>query len=203
MITNDLNYYVKNFKGIVSETICNQTIKELSEQNDKFEQHRWSNPLSNGAPLRADIQGTERTELLSGSQELDITRHVPTTYQTYMDKIYESLQEYMKYIKLPYFNGWTGYSPIRWNRYKEDRKMAEHCDHIQSLFEGKRKGVPILSCLGSLNDDFEGGDLVFFGNKVVEFKRGDLLIFPSNFLFPHRVEPVKSGIRWSYISWVW
>ena len=63
--------------------------------------------------------------------------------------------------------------------------------------------MPILYCLGSLNDDFEGGDLVFFGNKVVEFKRGDLLIFPSNFLFPHRVEPVKSGIRWSYISWVW
>jgi len=191
MITNDLNFYIKNFKGVVNETICNQTIKELSEQNDKFEQHKFYN------------QTQEHTKSLSGSQELDITNHVPTTYQTYMDTIYESLQEYMKYIKLPYFDGWTGYSPIRWNRYKEDRKMAEHCDHIQSLFEGKRKGVPILSCLGSLNDDFEGGDLVFFGNKVVEFKRGDLLIFPSNFLFPHRVEPVKSGIRWSYISWVW
>ena len=41
MITNDLNYYIKNFKGVINETICNQTIKELSEQNDKFEQHKF------------------------------------------------------------------------------------------------------------------------------------------------------------------
>ena len=191
MITNDLNYYIKNFKGVINETICNQTIKELSEQNDKFEQHKFYN------------QTQEHLKSLSGNQELDITNYTPKTYEIFMDKIYESLTDYMKYINLPYFDGWKGYSPIRWNRYKEDRKMAEHCDHIQSLFEGKRKGVPILSCLGSLNDNFEGGDLVFFGSKVVEFKRGDLLIFPSNFLYPHRVEPVKSGVRWSYISWVW
>ena len=37
----------------------------------------------------------------------------------------------------------------------------------------------------------------------IELKKGDLLIFPSNFMYPHRVEPVLSGIRYSYISWVW
>ena len=142
-------------------------------------------------------------EMLSGNQELDTINYIPTTYKIFMDTIFESLKKYMKHIDLPYFNGWSGYSQIRWNRYKEDRKMAEHCDHIQSLFDGDRKGVPTLSCLGCLNDDYEGGDLVFFGDKIVEFKRGDLLIFPSNFLYPHRVEPVKSGVRWSYISWVW
>lgn len=191
MINKNIDFYIKNYNGVINETICSQTIKELSLQNNEFKQHKFHD----------EINKIHKT--LSGNQELDVINYIPTTYQIFMDTIFESLKKYMKHIDLPYFNGWSGYSQIRWNRYKEDRKMAEHCDHIQSLFDGDRKGVPTLSCLGCLNDDYEGGDLVFFGDKIVEFKRGDLLIFPSNFLYPHRVEPIKSGVRWSYISWVW
>ena len=191
MITNDLNYYIKNFKGVINKDVCNNTVNELIQNNDKFEQHKFYN------------QQQQTSKALSGNKELDVTAYTPTTNKIFMDTIFQCLLDYMKYIKLPYFDGWSGYSAIRWNRYSETRKMAEHCDHIQSLFEGRRKGVPILSCLGSLNDDYKGGELVFFGNKTIEFKQGDLLIFPSNFLYPHRVEPVDSGIRWSYISWVW
>ena len=81
--------------------------------------------------------------------------------------------------------------------------MAFHSDHIHSLFDGIRKGIPILSMLGVLNDDFEGGEFILFDNYKVDFKKGDLLIFPSIFLFPHRVEPVTKGTRYSYISWLW
>ena len=191
MITNDLKHYIKSYKGFIDKDICNKTIQELNFKENEFEQHTFYN------------QNKQEVKPLSGNQELDITATTTTTKRLIMDKIWHGLGDYMKYINLPYFDGWSGYSDIRWNRYKETRKMAEHCDHIQSLFEGPRKGVPILSCLGSLNDDYEGGELVFFGDTTIEFKQGDLLIFPSNFLYPHRVEPVISGVRWSYISWVW
>ena len=42
-------------------------------------------------------------------------------------------------------------------------------------------------------------------NKRVFFKnpqRGDLVIFPSSFTYPHEVLPVKSGTRYSIITWV-
>ena len=81
--------------------------------------------------------------------------------------------------------------------------MDHHCDHIQTLFDGKNKGVPILSCLGLLNDNYEGGEFFILDDFKIDLKKGDLLIFPSNFLYPHRVLPVTSGIRYSYISWVW
>jgi predicted 2-oxoglutarate/Fe(II)-dependent dioxygenase YbiX len=42
-----------------------------------------------------------------------------------------------------------------------------------------------------------------FGDEEIKFKTGDLLIFPSNFLYPHRVEPVTKGVRYSFISWTW
>ena len=80
--------------------------------------------------------------------------------------------------------------------------MALHADHIHSMFDGKRKGIPILSVLGVLNDDYEGGEFYLIDDKV-DFTKGDILVFPSNFMYPHKVEPVKKGTRYSYISWIW
>lgn len=191
MINKDLNFYIKKNNSFIDKDICNQTIKELSQKENEFIQHTFYSLKENN------------TITISGDKELDITTSDTSTKNFIMNKIWHALTDYMKHIQLPYFDSWAGYSSIRWNRYKETRQMAEHCDHIQSLFEGQRKGVPILSCLGSLNDDYEGGELVFFGGETIQFKQGDLLIFPSNFLYPHRVEPIKSGTRWSYISWVW
>ena len=80
--------------------------------------------------------------------------------------------------------------------------MAQHCDHITNIFDGTRRGVPILSVVCSLNNDYSGGEFIMQGKKL-DFKKGDVLIFPSNFLFPHEVKPVKKGTRYSAISWTW
>src|SRR6056300_1118429 len=50
----------------------------------------------------------------------------------------------------------TRYSKPRYNRYKEGTQMRKHVDHIHSIFDGNRKGIPILSIVGVLNDDYEG-----------------------------------------------
>jgi predicted 2-oxoglutarate/Fe(II)-dependent dioxygenase YbiX len=81
--------------------------------------------------------------------------------------------------------------------------MHEHCDHIRDIFEGKNRGVPILSVLGVLNEDYTGGEFVMFQDERIELKTGDLMIFPSSFLYPHKVNPVIEGVRYSFVSWVW
>ena len=104
---------------------------------------------------------------------------------------------------MPWFTSWTGYTQIKINKYTENKKMAIHCDHIHTIFDGELKGVPILSVLGFLNDDYDGGELIMFDDQVCEVKKGDLLIFPSNFLYPHKVNPVTKGVRYSIVSWVY
>ena len=79
--------------------------------------------------------------------------------------------------------------------------MSKHCDHIVSLFEGKKRGIPILSILCVLNDDYKGGEFIMFDNYEIKFKAGDLIIFPSVFLYPHLVKPIKKGTRYSFVSW--
>ena len=51
-------------------------------------------------------------------------------------------------------------------------------------------------------EGLEGGEF-FMIDKQREFSKGDILIFPSNFIYPHVVKPVTKGIRYSFISWIW
>jgi len=37
----------------------------------------------------------------------------------------------------------------------------------------------------------------------IKLPTGSVLVFPSNFLYPHKVCPVKKGVRYSYVSWVY
>ena len=41
-----------------------------------------------------------------------------------------------------------------------------------------------------------------YQNKEYKLKAGEVIIFPSNFLYPHKVNPVSKGTRYTFISWV-
>ena len=88
----------------------------------------------------------------------------------------------------------------RLNKYEVNQNMKTHVDHIHSIFDGKDKGVPILSLVGLINDDFEGGEF-YINNEEVKFNKGDIMIFPSNFMYSHGVKPITKGERYSYVSW--
>jgi predicted 2-oxoglutarate/Fe(II)-dependent dioxygenase YbiX len=81
--------------------------------------------------------------------------------------------------------------------------MTEHCDHVRHVFDGKRKGIPTVSIVGSLSDDYEGGYLRFWDKEDYFLGKGEVIFFPSNFLYPHRVTEITRGVRYTFVSWVW
>jgi predicted 2-oxoglutarate/Fe(II)-dependent dioxygenase YbiX len=81
--------------------------------------------------------------------------------------------------------------------------MKEHCDHIKDMFDGERRGIPILSVIAGLNNTYTGGNLKMFGGEDYSLNIGDVIVFPSNFMYPHAAAPVTTGVRYSYVSWVW
>ena len=95
---------------------------------------------------------------------------------------------------------WSG---VRLNRYSEGTLMRPHYDHIQSLFDGEKRGIPVLSIIGALNDctDYEGGAFKFWKDFEIKMNKGDILIFPSCYLYPHQVEEVTKGERYTFVSW--
>ena len=185
----NLNSYVKKYNNFLNKEICDETIQQI--EKCKWIEHTFYNSKN------------KKEESISGEQELDVNFEEVKNTKIIMDKIWFAINDYIKNLNFKWYGGWQGYTKIRFNRYEKNKKMAEHCDHIHSMFDGQIKGIPILSVLGSLNDDYKGGNFIMFKDQEIEFKKGDLLIFPSIFLYPHRVEPVTKGTRYSYISWVW
>ena len=94
-------------------------------------------------------------------------------------------------------------SEIRFNRYHVYQKMDMHFDHIKSLFDGSNPGIPALSFVGALNDNYEGGELVFWKDYSIKLKKGEVLFFTSNFLYQHRVNPILNGVRDTFVCWAW
>ena len=99
---------------------------------------------------------------------------------------------------------WTSlsWSEVGFLRYTKEQRFRRHVDHVNSIFDGERKGIPTLTIIGWLNDDFEGGEFHLCDRKI-DSKPGDVIMFPSNFVYPHEVTPILSGVRYSWVTWVW
>ncbi len=64
-----------------------------------------------------------------------------------------------------------------------------------------------LSIIINLNNNYEGGDLIFTDQRNKEIKRlklstGSIVFFPSNFMYPHKIESITKGKRYSIVSWL-
>ena len=76
--------------------------------------------------------------------------------------------------------------------------MKTHCDHVRDIFEGERKGIPIFSIIGLLNEDYEGGDFAFWGGRhKIKLGVGDVMIWPADYFWVHEVEEITKGTRYS------
>jgi Rps23 Pro-64 3,4-dihydroxylase Tpa1-like proline 4-hydroxylase len=84
-------------------------------------------------------------------------------------------------------------------KYENSGFYTWHVDHFSKI-------PRTMSCILLLNNDYEGGNLCFrnpdgSGEWEVEVKPNRMIIWPSNFLYPHTVKPVTKGKRYSVVAW--
>lgn len=86
----------------------------------------------------------------------------------------------------------TGYDLLK---YEAGYGYSQHIDNFMDFPRS-------VSCSIALNDDYEGGEFTFFDKKIsIKQKAGSVVMFPSSFQYPHAVEKVVSGTRYSIITW--
>jgi len=178
--------YIENH---IPVKLCESLIDECNKK--EWKKHKWDN-------YGSAIQTSEETK------ELDV---MPCT-QEQQDKITPYLAKALDEYQVKY--SWPGkktqppwlttFSPIRFNKYEIGNTMRIHYDNIHSVFDGKRKGIPIISIVGNLNEDYEGAEFML-RDKEIKLKTGDILLFPSGIVYPHTVKETKKGIRYSFVSW--
>jgi predicted 2-oxoglutarate/Fe(II)-dependent dioxygenase YbiX len=194
-MNRNIEHYILHKENFLDKKYCNDCIKELDKNT--WEKHDWHNPKTDSMDKPS---GNNEPENIRQGLFSDKVAKINTFI---IQELHSIVLEYIQSFKFNWFNEWNGYSSLKFIRYSPDQRMQNHCDHIYSLFDGKRKGIPVLSIIGILNDDYDGGELIMLEDKKIDTKKGDLLMFPSNFLYPHEITPVTKGVRYSYTSWVW
>ena len=89
--------------------------------------------------------------------------------------------------------------------YKLTEKDKEYCSvHAKKMAEG-------FSTYSFKNDEKQSldvynigkiGEFAFF-NRELKYKlnQGDVIMFPSTFMYPHEIMPITKGTRYSIITW--
>ena len=176
-------------KNTISKDLCKAMIDECNKK--EWRKHTWNNYTT----------GTNTSE---ATKELDVMNCTREQQAKITPSLIKALDEYQKIVSWEgekTVGQWlTKFSPIRFNKYEVGTMMRKHYDHIHSIFDGKMKGVPLVSIVGNLNEDYEGSEF-HCRDKEIKLKTGDILMFPSNFMYPHEVTECTKGTRYSFVSW--
>lgn len=171
--------YVKTY-NLMPQDLCDHLINDF--QDDQWQKHFW---YSHGVKSQYEDKELD-VRFGTASEELD----------PYIDK---AITQYCEEVPTLYRDQIQEWSTPRLNRYDAGTMMRDHVDLIR---RHKRDGVPVLSLVGVMNDDFEGGEFIMRGEEI-PLTTGDILLFPSTFIYPHEVREVTKGSRWSWVVWAY
>ena len=178
-------------RGIIPQNLCDYLVDEIEKK--EWRPHTWYN----------NVQGTFGSE---ETMELDVQniaaehQQLLTPFMIQAGGAYNAKYHFECERTMQIMNK---FSAIRFNRYSPGQIMRRHQDHIHSLWNTQDAGIPVLSFILNLNDDYEGADLYFWDDHIVPLGKGDIIMFPSLFLYPHGVTEATRGRRFSAVSWAW
>jgi Rps23 Pro-64 3,4-dihydroxylase Tpa1-like proline 4-hydroxylase len=182
-----LEDYIHVFDDIFPENFCNEVLLEYKFTDE------WSDALVGEGQINKQ---SRNCDIINITDQFIISKNFEK--RKYIDdQIYENLKKSIeKYTeKHPLFNIDidTGYNLLR---YKEGQYYTQHCDS----FKTEQRSV---SCSIQLNEDYDGGEFAFFDREImIRTKTGSVIMFPSNFMYPHEVMPVIKGTRYSIVTWL-
>lgn len=180
--------YVRVYKNVIKKEHSDFIIAR-AKKYDSWHTHQWSSYKTILPPDEKNTSEFQRSGLDVASK-LILHNYINDTLDLYYHEV--NMNQHR-----------NGFSNISLNHYTAGTKMSIHYDHIHSVFDGNTRGIPILSALGLLHSDFKGGEFIICNDYHVPFEGGDIVIFPSLFLYPHEVTTVTEGDRYSFVAWAY
>jgi predicted 2-oxoglutarate/Fe(II)-dependent dioxygenase YbiX len=178
--------YIVVIKNALTYPLCDAILDEFKNSDE------WVDTVVGSGKLDKSIRNCQ-TIVISYPHIINKNKKVRFKIDKYIfASAAKCIQEYNLKFSHCNIQEDSGYELLK---YPEGCFYVEHTDS----FKARPRAV---SCSFILNDDFEGGEFAFF-NKELKYKleKGDVLMFPSNFMYPHEVMPVTKGTRYSIITW--
>ena len=178
----DLRDYIKEYKINLPEHLLETILTEY--KNDlKYAETLGGTDITFRNCKGANL--TERSHLNATRKDID------TLIFSELYSIYEQYTNLYKTINCIRDSGYD------FLVYEAGGFYKEHTDDYATDNYRRRISSIIL-----LNDDYEGGDLAFFNKEyIIKPKKNTVILFPSNFMYPHQILPITKGTRYSIVTW--
>lgn len=90
---------------------------------------------------------------------------------------------------------------LRLIKYKKGQSLSKHTDKYTDP-DTNSEYWPVVTFTINLNENYSGGELELLdGRHIFKPKSRQGIIFPANFLYPHAINTVTRGIRYSLVGW--
>jgi len=187
----EIKKFVKIFKNVLPKE-CNENLIRFAKFC-KYEETRIGGIDQEGV-VNFDIRKTLMYPLTNFSNSLSNVHW----HNFLCFNFGKYLHEYSLSLKILDFT-FTKLENLAILKYENTGFYDWHTDHFAAI-------PRTMSCILLLNNDYEGGNLCFRnpdGSKEweVEVESNTMIIWPSNFLYPHTVKPVTKGTRYSVVAW--
>jgi Rps23 Pro-64 3,4-dihydroxylase Tpa1-like proline 4-hydroxylase len=184
--TRTLEEYIFTLDNVVSEELCDRILEEYCNSN------LWNATMVGDGTIDNNIRNCDVINISAEhilQENFDIRKKLDEDFYVCASN---AINEYRKIFPDVASEMDTGYDLLRYN---EGQFYIQHTDS----FKKQQRSV---SCSFLLNDDYEGGEFAFFDREImIRGGKGSIVMFPSNFMFPHEIMPVISGTRYSIITW--
>lgn len=181
--------YIEVFENSIESCLCDAIIKEYKNSDE------WKKGTIGDYNIDTNIRNCDSI-FISNQKSVNLNPKIRSDFDSEIFKVVSNCLK--KYIDLHYtylsnIESDSGYSLLR---YKTGNFIGNHID-------ASNRCSRELSLSINLNDNYTGGEFSFF-NKELKFKlkKGDVIVFPSNFMYPHEILPISSGERYSIITWI-
>lgn len=181
-----LKSYIHILENALPDELCDRIIAEYENDDD------WVYAEVGTGVVQTDIRNVRSTNISIAKQinkNFQVRKKLDEDVFVTVNKAIEFYRECHPSVVA---TNDSGYDLLQ---YGEGQFYTQHTD---SYADNPRE----VSCSIALNDEYEGGEFAFFDGQLrYKLKKGSILMFPSNFMYPHEVMPVQQGIRYSIITW--
>jgi hypothetical protein len=187
MNDRNLSYFVYT-SDCLTETECDEIIKS-SEIDNQFEESKIGDSIHDFS-----IRKSKTFKLTEQNHTDLILDRLNDCFLEYCEHHLEDL--YWSSIQRSTIDGYV-FEPLQYTKYDVGNYYNWHVDQGSDT----KTICRLLSFVLYLNNDFEGGFTEFAFDKYKP-NVGQVLIFPSNFLFPHCGTKVHSGTKKIVTTWI-
>jgi len=194
MLNQNLRDQIRVVNGFVPPAVCEEIVSSVNPATLHDATVAYGDPAS--APRTMDK--TVRNVMLHDTFSVDL--QVNATLQRVVDELIEPFYN----LQIDYWESPTIliYPPGGFYVPHSDGESVAH-DPKRLISEWRRALDRDISVIWYLNEDFEGGELVFpLFELSIRPATGMVVTFPSTHQYRHGAKPVAKGSRYAVVTWM-